>query len=541
MRSRRKLLKDLSPVKDFFSIKGGPIGQATLAAHHDAKAMLFKPIIHEKISKLESIIDSISPPSGPRSSIDNLSHLSDINEDQAVIIKTLAIPDKGPKVRTISEGNYFLQRVLRPVHLLAMKVLRTIPEDGTYEQDKAAQLVKSWTSQGHQPWCFDLTSATDRFPIDLQEITLRKIFPELSEQWFGLMHKAEGYDITRKQHFVFEVGQPMGLFSSWPVFALTHHAVIRFAFSNVSQDFRGNYAIIGDDVAILKKEPALEYERLIQSMGVSISRAKSVTPRGAADNTVSGELAKRYFRNGTEISPIRPGVVGSLAGRGWPLIKEFIINLQHRWGKESNVFNSPINGVVPVLRCVDKMHQQKALLILSSPFGGPPLEIEGGSPLWWPANNNMSMLYAKLTVAEGLLEDAVSKLHEVVEKAAKSRVAAEPTLPAQIEEMETHPLYLSLRILEEDVKRIYLHMANNCASHYDVYNLGVNLDILDSLVSTSKSIRDYKSLKVKRVEASAKYTLDVWNLLLNDFGWKPVGIGWPKPAESSPVEDYSDW
>jgi hypothetical protein len=248
-------------VKDFFSIKGGPIGQATLAAHHDAKAMLFKPIIHEKISKLESIIDSISPPSGPRSSIDNLSHLSDINEDQAVIIKTLAIPDKGPKVRTISEGNYFLQRVLRPVHLLAMKVLRTIPEDGTYEQDKAAQLVKSWTSQGYQPWCFDLTSATDRFPIDLQEITLRKIFPELSEQWFGLMHKAEGYDITRKQHFVFEVGQPMGLFSSWPVFALTHHAVIRFAFSNVSQDFRGNYAIIGDDVAILKKEPALEYER----------------------------------------------------------------------------------------------------------------------------------------------------------------------------------------------------------------------------------------------------------------------------------------
>jgi hypothetical protein len=151
------------------------------------------------------------------------------------------------------------------------------------------------------------------------------------------------------------------------------------------------------------------------------------------------------------------------------------------------------------------------------------------------------MLHARLTVGGGLLEDAVSKLHQVVEKTAKSRVAAEPTLPTQIEEMETHPLYLSLRILEGDVKRIYSDMANNCASHYDVYNLGVNLDILDSLVSTSKSLRDYKSLKVKRVEASAKYALDVWDLLHNDFGWKPVGVGWPKPAESCPVEDYSDW
>lgn len=47
--------------------------------------------------------------------------------------------------------------------------------DGTYDQDIQVQRIVR-ESRGHKTYCFDLSSATDRFPIILQEILLEKMF-----------------------------------------------------------------------------------------------------------------------------------------------------------------------------------------------------------------------------------------------------------------------------------------------------------------------------------------------------------------------------
>jgi len=60
----------------------------------------------------------------------------------------------------------------------------------------------------------DLTAATDRFPIFLQEKLLSKIFDEnLSSNWKGLLID-RGYETPEGSTIFYKVGQPMGAYSS---------------------------------------------------------------------------------------------------------------------------------------------------------------------------------------------------------------------------------------------------------------------------------------------------------------------------------------
>lgn len=51
-------------------------------------------------------------------------------------------------------------------------------------------------------------------------------------------------------HVRYARGQPMGLYSSWAVFALTHHVLIGFAAYRKGIKSFLKYAVLGDDVVI---------------------------------------------------------------------------------------------------------------------------------------------------------------------------------------------------------------------------------------------------------------------------------------------------
>lgn len=84
----------------------------------------------------------------------------------------------------------------------------------------------------------------------------------------------------------FNTGQPLGLYSSWPVFALSHHILIWLAAEQVYPQVPifSNYAVLGDDVVIADENVAIRYKELLGDLGVSISFAKSlVSHSGAAE------------------------------------------------------------------------------------------------------------------------------------------------------------------------------------------------------------------------------------------------------------------
>lgn len=178
-----------------------------------------------------------------------------------------------------SIGNYVNQRLLYPVHQWLADLLRTIPQDGTFDQTKPLDLLRGVSDIVHS---VDLKSATDRWPLVLMF--------ELMQSLFGRSFASSAVNSTlgtnvflipfvnRKANICFVAGQPLGYYSSWPLFALSHHFVMWYAAEQVypGKKFRG-YAILGDDLIITDDRVKEVYSAVRGRLGVRISSSKSLS------------------------------------------------------------------------------------------------------------------------------------------------------------------------------------------------------------------------------------------------------------------------
>ncbi|CAK9153102.1 unnamed protein product [Ilex paraguariensis] len=175
------------------------------------------------------------------------------------------------KIRLFAIANPIFQTLLRPLHDWVMKVLSTIKMDGTFNQLAPLHRLKGMKDL----YSFDLKSAQVEeglLPVDLSGSLLASLFGDsLAQSWCFLMTmvgfrspdrlpsrlKARVYRFTR--------GQPLGYYSSWPVFTLTHHALVWLAAYEVYPGRRfEDYAILGDDIVIADRKVALEYQRIME-------------------------------------------------------------------------------------------------------------------------------------------------------------------------------------------------------------------------------------------------------------------------------------
>jgi len=253
------------------------------------------------------------------------------------------IADKGDKSRLIAIGNYWIQSGLQLVHKALYKLLSSIGEvDGTYNQTKAADRVRDSSSK-RGVWSFDLTAATDRFPLLIQSDTLSFLNDKMGQTWDYIMRNCEFQ--SGDNRFCYKVGQPMGLYSSWASFAITHHLLVQFAAHRTGSisTFRA-YSILGDDVAIWDEIVAKEYRKLINILDVSINENKSFTPDNPNEPCVA-EFAKRIWNKGVEISAISPNLC--LESTDIVMFGEFLAWLEQR---------SLIHKPIPVSRVLTFMN-----------------------------------------------------------------------------------------------------------------------------------------------------------------------------------------
>ena len=105
--------------------------------------------------------------------------------------------------------------------------------------------------------------------------------------------------VDRNRDLCFVTGQPLGLYSSWPLFTLSHHFVVWLAAEKVKPGIRfRNYAILGDDVVIGDREVALAYRDILDKLGVTISTQKYIISTQGAF-----EFAKRFCVKRVTIVP----------------------------------------------------------------------------------------------------------------------------------------------------------------------------------------------------------------------------------------------
>jgi hypothetical protein len=288
----------------FLSSKNGPNGRAVLNAHLDLWPLMKDEKLFQSVKWL---LDRTLPLIG-----ENLQMGVDSLKKSPI---ELSIPTFHSKISTISEGggksrniaiiDYWSQNSLLWIHDFLMETLRRIPEDGTYNQEDAFKIgIKKANLYG---FCasFDLSSATDRFPVALQVPVIAHLFgQEVADHWKTVLCDRDFYSPLARTKIRWEVGQPLGALSSWAAFALTHHLVIKYLAKDYSFD---KYLVLGDDVMIFDPVVSEAYKGFMEQIGVSINLSKSFVSQDPS--CVHGEFAKRLFFRHDEISALPPKIV----------------------------------------------------------------------------------------------------------------------------------------------------------------------------------------------------------------------------------------
>nr|DBA06981.1 TPA_asm: RNA-dependent RNA polymerase [Unuamitovirus cefi 1] len=208
------------------------------------------------------------------------------------------VRDPEGKLRVIAMVDYHSQLVLRSIHDKLLEKLRNLPCDRTYTQSPFAK----WEENSENYFSLDLSSATDRFPVTLQARLLSEMFSDqnFGKYWVNLLLNRDylcpgeqpGGDSVR-----YAVGQPMGAYSSWAAFTLTHHLVVAWCAHKKTKKLGFNqYIILGDDIVLKDNDIAMKYIGIMSKLGVEISKPKTHISKDTY------EFAKRWIHKGVEIS-----------------------------------------------------------------------------------------------------------------------------------------------------------------------------------------------------------------------------------------------
>jgi len=306
-------------ISPYTKVKTSPIYGTTKAGAHGAPAMGVSSIldaldilrlpIKDKIDKILPLVYELEPVKLFQDIFDkSLDHIESCKLNQSPFSARLhLICEGGGKTRAVCIPDIWTQSVLKPIHQYLMNVLRRMPCDGTFSHPALAERVKAFTKH-HSLFCYDLTTATDRFPLFIQKRILRPLLGEITEGWADLISDR---DIRFKKEYIrYSVGQPMGMLTSWAAFTISHHIIINYCKKdnniNNNKINKSFYAVIGDDMVLHGEKAALRYRQVMSSIGVGISESKTLVPSNKSN---TAEIAKRYFRNGSDISPIPPRVL----------------------------------------------------------------------------------------------------------------------------------------------------------------------------------------------------------------------------------------
>jgi len=247
------------------------------------------------------------------------------------------------KIRVFAMVDPWTQWVLRPLHLLLFDLLRRIPTDATFDQvgvlERVQERVMKAGYRVAKAYSFDLSAATDRLPVRLQEKILEPLLGKWSAVgWRRLLVDRE-YTLKTKDSQLLKLryatGQPMGALSSWAMLAITHHVIVQWSWYLVCHSkgwpkkWTNDYVVLGDDIVIFNPFLAEKYYYIMTKLlGVKIGLAKSLQ----AKSRYVLEFAKKYWVDGKRafMLPIRDILVATLSTA---VLSEFIhkneVTFQH--------------------------------------------------------------------------------------------------------------------------------------------------------------------------------------------------------------------
>jgi hypothetical protein len=211
------------------SLKAGPMGpSAVLSSGLEAIAFAMTP---GTLGQFKVHADAV----GASDLVDRLMSLisyagrptTKITPVEPNLAKLAYLSDKAGKTRVVYIMNYWMQSLLKPLHDAMFEWLRRQPQDGTWDQRKQIDRIRSWTKEGKPLWSFDLTAATDRWPKCHQKVVVQRFAGDNWAELWDFCMSISPYSKPHNHMVSYSVGQPMGAYASWAALAMTHHMLIR--------------------------------------------------------------------------------------------------------------------------------------------------------------------------------------------------------------------------------------------------------------------------------------------------------------------------
>lgn len=95
----------------------------------------------------------------------------------------------------------------------------------------------------------------------------------------------------------------MGVYSSWPMMAITHHLLVQWAASRKGINVKDRYALLGDDLLLIGDDLHEAYQEVVTRSHMILNQSKTFR------STRLCEFAKRFYLMGEEVSPFPLGAV----------------------------------------------------------------------------------------------------------------------------------------------------------------------------------------------------------------------------------------
>jgi hypothetical protein len=207
-------------------------------------------------------------------------HEDDISHSSMVAGEVHFLQEPGYKLRSIASPYRLFQVASQPLKQDLGQLVRNLDWDCTHDQGKATPFIQKAIQQKRFVYSVDLSSATDYFPYELQQIVLETIYGKDNSyvKLFRDVSRASWH--SELGEIVWRKGQPLGFNPSFFTFTLTHGLVL---LTLLGKEYDHEFFVLGDDVIILDKKLFNDY----------ISFLKSAACPYATDKTlVSCELAE---------------------------------------------------------------------------------------------------------------------------------------------------------------------------------------------------------------------------------------------------------
>jgi len=177
--------------------------------------------------------------------------------------------------------------MMNPMKASLFRILRRIPEDCTFNQERGVEWVRTQLQAGRRTWSVDLSDATNHFPLRLQEHVFWNIFrnDEWETHWslFEMVATGRyGAAALGQKYCKWTKGQPLGAGPSFALFAIGHHAVLHYCkvVNRVTDDC---YRILGDDIVISHEAVYRTYRDVLQLLECPVSESKTVSSETVAE------------------------------------------------------------------------------------------------------------------------------------------------------------------------------------------------------------------------------------------------------------------